>query len=226
MDPSPPEGRARGCPAAVEALFAAGEDGARDRAWARFVASYSRLILHVTRASGAEYDDAMDSYAFVLDELSRDDFRRLRAYTADGRARFTTWLTVVVRRLCMDHYRRRYGRHRGGDEAVEGAEAARRRLVDLVGEAVDVEELGDGGRDPEMRLRAKEVREALIEAIAELDARDRLLLAMRFEDGRTARVIAEAMGYPTPFHVYRRVDAVLKALRSSLAERGIHEPAP
>ncbi len=226
MDQSPPGTRLQGVPPDVRALLAAAEDGARERAWSRFVRSYTPLILHVARASGADYDDAMDSYAFVLDELSRDDFRRLRVYTADGRARFTTWLAVVVRRLCMDHYRRRYGRHRGEDDAVERVEAARRRLVDLVGEAVDVEELGDGARDPEMRLRAREVREALSEAMAQLDAHDRLLLAMRFEDGHAARVIADAMGYPTPFHVYRRVDAVLKALRSSLAERGIHEPAP
>lgn len=54
----------------------------------------------------------MDRYAHVLDKLQVDDFRRLRTFVADGRGKFTTWLTVVVRRICLDHHRQRYGRVR------------------------------------------------------------------------------------------------------------------
>jgi hypothetical protein len=49
---------------------------------------------------------------------------------------------------------------------------------------------------------------------------------MRFEDGRSAATIARAMGFPTPFHVYRRLSFVFGQLRASLAERGVDDPVP
>jgi DNA-directed RNA polymerase specialized sigma24 family protein len=49
----------------------------------------------------------MDGYAYVLEALRSDDYRRLRAYAADGRSKFSTWLVVVARRLCLDLHLRR-----------------------------------------------------------------------------------------------------------------------
>jgi len=63
----------------------------------------------------------MDRYAFVLDRLRARNFRRLRRFQPRGSARFTTWLVLVSRRLCLDH----------------------RRLADLMGERGDVAELTD-----------------------------------------------------------------------------------
>ena len=60
----------------------------------------------------------------------------------------------------------------------------------------------------------------------ELEPRDRLLLALRFDDGRSAREIAAIMRFPTPFHVYRRLTAVLEMLKASLRRRGIEGPTP
>ena len=95
---------------ALEALFAPANDGARAQAWADFLAKSSDMLLRVARAMGGDDDAVMNRYAFILDALSRDDYRRLRAYVNDGKSSFDTWLAVVARRLCLDEYRHRYGR--------------------------------------------------------------------------------------------------------------------
>jgi DNA-directed RNA polymerase specialized sigma subunit len=52
---------------------------------------------------------------------------------------------------------------------------------------------------------------------------DRLLLKLRFDDGLSAPEIARLLGFPTPFHVYRRLNALYARLRGGLRERGIEE---
>ena len=73
------------------------------------------------------------------------------------------------------------------------------------------------------RLEREETRTALLAATSELDPDDRLLLVLRFADDRSAREIAEVVGLPSPFHVYRRLNAILARLRVALAEAGIEE---
>jgi len=162
----------------------------------------------------------MDAYALALEQLRADDCRRLRRYAEEPGAKFSTWLVVVVRRICLDHLRHRYGRTTG--ESADDR-APRRRLVDLIAapldERVDAADPAESGED---RLDREQVAAALQVALARLEPAQRLLLAMRFEDERTAREIAPLLGYPTPFHVYRAINSALGGLRKSLAEQGIH----
>ena len=58
-------------------------------------------------------------------------------------------------------------------------------------------------------------------ALGALPAGDRLLLTLRFEDDLSASRISGILGFPTPFHVYRRLNAVLGQLRAALQARGI-----
>lgn len=225
-----PSARSTGLPAELTALLEAGDAAARHRAWARVLDKYSHLILHAAKSMASDYDTVMDRYAYALEQLHQDDFRRLRSFVADGRGKFTTWLTVVVRRLCLDHHRQRYGRpHPAAPDAETGTgtSAARKRLVDLLAEQVDVSGIGGpAGDDPEAQLRSRELSHALGAAVAALEPPDRLLLTMRYEDGLSAREIAEVMGFPTLFHVYRRINALLLSLRRALEERGIDDAAP
>ena len=62
--------------------------------------------------------------------------------------------------------------------------------------------------------------------MAGLVSRDRLLLSLRFDDGCSAREIGTIMRFPTQFHVYRRLTAVLEMLKASLRRRGIEGPTP
>ena len=202
----------------------------REARWAEFVALHSRLLLHVCRGAGGPHDAAMDRYAYLLEQLQHDDYRRLRAYVADGRSRFSTWLVVVAQRLCLDHQRSRYGRFRGGGTDSAGPApdlAARRRLADLIGAEVDLATLADpGSGGAEASVRETDLHRTLQASLARLDRRDRLLVKLRFEDDLSMPEIAVNLGFPTRFHAYRRLKDVLAGLRRSLEDRGIAESAP
>ncbi|HSR42477.1 MAG TPA: sigma-70 family RNA polymerase sigma factor, partial [Longimicrobiales bacterium] len=195
-----------------------------------FVHRYSQLLLHTIHRQSHGYDMAMNRYAFVLEKLQEDEFRRLRRFRADGQARFSTWLVVVTRRICVDYLRSRYGRVRPGAWDGTGDDHAlqvRRRLADLLTEELRLDGVPDPtALDPEAELRASELRSALQEEVEALDPRDRLLLKLRFQDDLTGREIAELMEYPTLFHVYRRLKKVLAVLRERLEGRGVEGPRP
>jgi len=218
---------AQATPLELARLLTAGDPAAHEAAWTEFVRAHSRLLLHAARVIGRDYDAAMDAYAYVLEQLRADDHRRLRAYAADGRSKFTTWLVVVARRLCLDHHRQRYGRARDPGNPATEARAVRRRLADLVAEEIDpVEIQAPNNAAPDAGLEVVELSVALASALGELAPRDRLLLALRFEDDHSAREIARLMGFPTPFHVYRRLRTVLTALRLALGGRGVDGANP
>lgn len=202
----------------------------RDRAWSTLVASHSRLLMGVARTIAAEHDGVMDAYTYVLERLREDNYRRLRAYVADNRATFTTWLVVVARGLCVDHHRRQYGRAprgngtRSGDRAQR---AVRRRLLELTPAMVDLASIVD-----EQHLAADESvqvsqrNQALAVVLDTLDPADRVLLKLRFEDDLPAREIATILQLPSAFHVYRRLASVYAVLRRHLAAHGVDSSAP
>jgi RNA polymerase sigma factor (sigma-70 family) len=211
-------------PSELSHLLGATDVAARESAWPAFLNSYSRLLLHVARQVGRDYDAAMDAYTYVLEQVRADDYRRLRAYTADGRCKFTTWLVVVARRLCLDYLRHRYGRARDNGDTEGSSRAGRKRLEDLLAEQVDVTDLPDTAAGPEAELIASEQSRTLAAGLAGLEPRDRLLLKLRFEDDLSAREIASIVGYATPFHVYRRINTLLASLRARLAPRRRQDP--
>lgn len=219
-------------PGVLTRLLDARDAAAEDVAWREFVGAYSQLVLQVAQSTATSRDAAMDAYTFVLEQLREQNCRRLRAYTARNGARFSTWLLVVAKRLCVDFHRRRYGRPQGTTAAQAHAapsveRSARRRLVDLTVEAIDPDTIADvDGRGPEAELRLGQLRRALATALERLEPVDRLLLVMRFEDQRPAADIARALNFPTQFHVYRRLNKLLEELRAALESRGVDGPAP
>jgi RNA polymerase sigma factor (sigma-70 family) len=205
------------------ALLGADSAPGRDEAWSQFVHAYTGLILRTARSLGGDADSAMDRYAFVLDRLREDDCRRLRAYVRPGAGEFTLWLAVVARRLCLDHYRERYGRARPGSDPAAGADrSGRRRLVDHVAGRTDPTLLaGPHHSAPDELLARAERTRALSTALDRLPPGDRLLLRLRFAEDLPAREIARLMRFPTLFHVYRRLDKVLRELRGTLGRLGV-----
>jgi RNA polymerase sigma factor (sigma-70 family) len=210
-------------PPALERLLRADDGTALDGAWSEFLEEYSRLILHGARSFGGSNDAVMDRYAYVLEQLRRDDFRRLRRYASDGRGKFTTWLVVVVRRLCLDQERARYGRPRGGSPEQH---RQRRDLADLIGVEVDPELLPAPTSSPEDDAVRGELHAELRGAVASLDPSERLLLRLRFQDEVPASEIARIYSLPNVFHVYRRLNRICDRLRQALLEAGVSDPAP
>ena len=215
-------------PSELSAVLHAPTETARDDAWAGFVRAYTDRILRTLRFMGGDHDTVMDRYAFVLDHLREDGCRRLHAYAGPGSGPFGLWLVVVVRRLCLDHHRQRYGRSResSGRESRD-ERASRRRLVDLVSDHVDTAFLAASSHGaPDEVLARSERGRALSQAVEGLQPRDRLLLRLRFAEDLPAREIARLMGFPTLFHVYRRLNKVLEGLREALRAVGVQDAEP
>jgi RNA polymerase sigma factor (sigma-70 family) len=208
-------------PPEVRRVLEAAPGAEADQAWGEFLAAYSALLLRAATLHGADYDAVLDRYAYMLDELRRDECRRLRRFVADGRAGFSSWLAVVARRLCLDHHRSRYGRRRPSPLATGRApvcrHAVRRRLTDLQSAVGDLELVEDpAAREPGEALDDQRCCGLLVRAVALLSPADRQLLRLRFEQELSAREIAQRLGLPTPFHVYRRLQAVCTGLRTAL----------
>ncbi len=217
-------------PAELARLLSAEDDAAREAAWAGLIESYSRLLLYLARSLGGDHDAAMDRYAFILERLRRDDFRKLRVYAGSGRAKFSTWLVVVARRLCLDYHRERYGRVRpvraGPRSPSADSLASRRALATLTG-TIEVTALPDpNAADPEAEVRLAELRAALAAALRDLEPGDRLLLTEWFEEGRSGADIASQLGYRDAIRVYRRLRTVCDRLRGRLEQQGIREARP
>lgn len=209
-------------PEELHRLLRAPDAHARAAAWATFLERHSDLVLHVLRSKDRDADAIMNAYEFVLDQLQRDDFARLRRYSVDGKGTLSTWLIVVVGRLCVDHHRQQYGRLQSDDGADRHAE--RRQLVDLLGGDLGlgrVEADTDGA--PDAMLIRTEKAALLGRALATLVPTDRLLLRLRYEDDLSVPSIARAIGESSPFVVYRRLDRVLAALRYVLEGYGVRD---
>jgi RNA polymerase sigma factor (sigma-70 family) len=211
-------------PGDVQALLVSTDQATQDRAWAAFVRAHSDVVLRVARALGGGHDATMDRYAFVLDALRLDQCKRLRAYAPEGRGSFDTWLAVVVRRLCLDEYRHRYGRTQSDAPEAEAERVTRRQLADLVGDELGLDLLeGDAGLVPDVELERAEQRAVLETALAQLDVSDRLILRLRFEDALSVPEIARLIGADSPFKIYRQLDKVLATVRRILEAAGIHD---
>lgn len=86
--------------------------GELEEAWNLFLDDYSGVVFQVIRQIERDSDYIPDCFQFVCEQLSANSLRRLRKFRPEGGAHFSTWLRAVVRNLCLDWRRRRFGRHR------------------------------------------------------------------------------------------------------------------
>lgn len=86
-----------------------------DEEWEHFLELYSNLILKVCWSFCSDYDQCMNYYLYVCTRLKANNYRVLAQYDAnlnEDSALFTTWLTTVVRNMCIDFHRNKNGRAR------------------------------------------------------------------------------------------------------------------
>ena len=205
-------------PPLLENLLAA--EVPRDEAWTDFVQEYTRLLLHVARESSQDRDEAMDAYANILEKLREDGCRRLRAYSAHPQSQFTTWLVVVARRLCIDYHRQKYGLTCRGSNP-EGDNRQTRRKLENLGDSVAIDDTVCDRNEIDVGLEFEKAEErSKLEAVtSSLTPADRLLLTLRFEDELSASEIANILGMPSQFHVYRRLKCILAELKKQIGDR-------
>src|SRR4029453_14820944 len=130
------------------------------------------------------------------------------------------------------------------DEAVEhvlarGVAASRRECEEIWADLpqrpsrrnetdADLEEIAaapapDGVVADEQRDRAERTGAALSNALDTLDAADRLIIRLRFQDGFTVARIAQLVGHDQSA-LYRRIDKLLNRMRETLLASGVGAP--
>ena len=89
-------------------------EGDVEGAWSDFIDRYRRLIFATIRHYAEDYDDVMDIFAHVCETLRQGELSRLKSFLDQEthRARFSTWLVVVIRNISVDWFRKRDGRKR------------------------------------------------------------------------------------------------------------------
>ena len=105
--------------------------GNADAAWDEFVTAYRGLLFATIGTLVRDPDERMDAFVVVCDGLRAADMRRLRAWSPEGSARFSTWLVAVCRNLVIDWYRARHGRTRL-DPAIRRLEPLQQRVYRLL----------------------------------------------------------------------------------------------
>lgn len=213
-------------PTPLLSLLRARDEVAQNGAWSGFLDEYSDILLKTARRASFDHDGALDHYSYMLEQLRQDGFRRLRAYQGDSRGRFTTWLVVVARRLCVDHHRHTHGRLQTTAESPARSleHAVRHHLADLIADEIDLGQLADGkSPSPDSLVLAEERSRALKDAIGSLDVADKLLLTLRFKDEIAVDHIAPMVGLRNRFQVHRRLKAVLAKVRRMLEDQGFAE---
>jgi RNA polymerase sigma factor (sigma-70 family) len=196
----------------------------REAAWDELISRHTRLLLAVARSFRGDHDETMERYSYILGKLRESDFHRLRTFDPNAGASRSTWLAVAARRLCLDYHRSLYGRQRPilvTDQSDE-LRMVRRSLAASIFAEIDTDLLPDCvtlGADAQAVLTQ---RNSFLRAeLARLTARERLLLALRFQDELSASRMAGILGLSTPFHVYRQLNSVLARLRTALTARGL-----
>lgn len=190
------------------ALACACREG-RDAAWEFFVATYRQDLRRAGRAvagdtDGAELADSLYADLYGLEE--RDGERRSLFLYFHGRSKLSTWLRAILAQRHVDIVRSRRRM-----EPIEEAEAAGK----LAGEVTSVEP------DPDRSRLGALVREALVSALASLDARQRLRLACYYVQQLTLAQIGRLIGEHEAT-VSRKLDRARRDLRAQV-ERILRE---
>lgn len=163
-----------------------------------FVERYQGLVLGLARGRfGLDAAASEDLWQATIERLWEHDRQALRAWR--GRGRFTSYLTVIVTHLCL---RQRERHARRGEQPCETLDPA---WVDPAASA-------------DQDLEERERRRLVDEAVGELSARDRLLLALRYDDERSPKDIAQALRIE-PGAVRKGLHDALGRLRRLLAGR-------
>ena len=103
-------------------------------AWDRFVVRYAPVIYAAVRkrlVPAGRVEDADDVAQDVFLRLCKADFKLLRGYDS-GRAKLTTWLTVISNSVTIDHLRRQKAPTAAIDDVPEQVLAVDPKIVERI----------------------------------------------------------------------------------------------
>jgi RNA polymerase sigma-70 factor (ECF subfamily) len=178
-------------------------------AFERLVERHARIVHHaigvVLERAGARDDADLRDEAFVrtFSTLAADRMKALRSF--EGRARLSTFLVVVARRVALRTLSEMRPRRADGTTTQPTTAA-----TDPV----------DPGPGPGRRAEVEEERALVREHLATLPARDALALRMFYEDDRSHREIGAVLGVPVT-HVGQILARAREKLKTRLGKSGL-----
>jgi RNA polymerase sigma factor (sigma-70 family) len=229
-----------------------------------------RIVLFVARRRRLSPADTEEFASVVRLKLVDRDFAILRKFKR--RSALSTYMTIVIERLCLDFCIAKWGKWRPSasarrlgpvallleqliirdgvtfDEAVgtlqtnHGVNQTREELHALFlqlpprptwppgGESSGLASNATSGgvefalEHQDDRVTLERIEAALVRAVSTLEAEDRLILKLRFEDGRPVAQIARTLGLRSR-PLYRRIQHIIAMLRAELVREGVDEVA-
>ena len=164
-----------------------------ERAWEYLVANFDSTVKSAARKMSSNNEDAEDLASSIWAELyglraDAEGNKKSKLAYYSGRGSLAGWLRAVVSQLAVDQFRK-------SSKLVQIEED--REFENLASR--DGNHLGPHAENPEDLLTEKQtssdVSEALIAAIAELEAEDRLILKLYYFDDLKLKDIAATFGY-------------------------------
>ncbi len=152
--------------------------------------------------------DADDMYAEIIARLLADNKRALRQWRPV--APFSAYLTAIAVRHCLSWLERNSRRPSTVELHFADPETNEREMLQEIIEC-------DAAERPDRVLAQREQRVAIATALMELSERDRLVLALRFDQGMSGPEIGRALGISAGaarqriFKALRRLNGVLSS---------------
>ena len=177
-------------------LIVACERG-EEKAWEDLVANFDSTVRSAARKISSNSEDAEDLASSIWAELyglrqDADGNKKSKLAYYSGRGSLAGWLRAVVSQLAVDQFRKQ-------SKFVQIEED--REFENLASEAAhsDNNHHGSHNENPEDLLTEKQtssdVSDALTNAIADLEAEDRLILKLYYFDDLKLKEIAATFGY-------------------------------
>jgi RNA polymerase sigma-70 factor (ECF subfamily) len=188
---------------------AAGADGDRSALEALLVHFHDPLLRFIARLVGR--DNAHIAADDVLQDTMVAAFRAIGNLRPCGGVAFFTWLKIIARSQFLNQIQAQGALKRGGSG---GGQTGPRRLATSILDLIAV-------RDPSVSqmLRRKEAVEAMQRAIAQLHARKRQALELRYGQQLSIQAVAAHTG-KTEAAVKMLINRAIKELRQSMASVG------
>jgi len=162
------------------------------------VRQYSKLIYHTIRNSAAPHraetppDFADDLFQEVFLSLVKDDFRQLRKFRGDHGCSLASWLRMIAARRTIDQLRKLKKRASPLEESFAKEFSA----------------------EPENEITDEKV-EKLVDVVAELPPRDRIIIDLCFRQNLSSQDVASIL-HLSVGAVYTQKSRILAKLRESL----------
>jgi RNA polymerase sigma factor (sigma-70 family) len=176
--------------------------------WQKFVLKYADFIYGAFNKYCDDYDEKMAVFLHVLEKLREDHFLRLRRF--EGKAKLSTWLTVVSRRLALDFLRAKYGRDfRLKKIRVVSYDAVPSFLKHLADTFTPEREMAVA----EQRQARDKMEGALQQALQSLSARESLAIQLVYFKGLKIKEVGKLLQERS---IYKFIARALEKIRSEM----------